>query len=208
MNKKVIKAMFVNICSKDEARPIMGGVHFERERCYASDGHVLVIFKEGSEKLDGQTVDLEGNEIQGRYPNVDSVFPPKDNQGNPFTCDFVQLKNACAYHLKQLSSTEHDRVIINEVGFNVRTLHRLLCTITLIGNPNNIKFFMIDRSRAVVIESDQMRSLIMPTLYQDGDIDFETDFGETRTYSYENFINDYVFNCWKKEPKKELEWAE
>lgn len=208
MNKKIIKAMFANICSKEEMRPIMCGVHFERERCYASDGHVLVIFKEGSEKLDGKTVNLEGQEIEGRYPNVDSVFPPKDNQGNPFVCDFVQLKNACAYHIKQLSSTQNDRVIINGVGLNVRTLHRLLCTITLLGNPNDIKFFITDPSRAVVIESEQMRSLIMPTLYQEGEIDFETDFGETKTFSYENFINDYVFNCWKKEPKKELEWAD
>ncbi len=208
MNKKIIKAMFANICAKDEMRPIMCGVHFERERCYASDGHVLVIFKEGSEKLDGKTVNLEGQEIEGRYPNVDSVFPPKDNQGNPFVCDFVQLKNACAYHIKQLSSTQNDRVIINGVGLNVRTLHRLLCTITLLGNPNDIKFFITDPSRAVVIESEQMRSLIMPTLYQEGEIDFETDFGETKTFSYENFINDYVFNCWKKEPKKELEWAD
>ncbi len=208
MNKKIIKAMFANICAKDEMRPIMCGVHFERERCYASDGHVLVIFKEGSEKLDGKTVNLEGQEIEGRYPNVDSVFPPKDNQGNPFVCDFVQLKNACAYHIKQLSSTQNDRVIINGVGLNVRTLHRLLCTITLLGNPNDIKFFITDPSRAVVVESEQMRSLIMPTLYQEGEIDFETDFGETKTFSYENFINDYVFNCWKKEPKKELEWAD
>ena len=51
MNKKIIKAMFANICAKDETRPIMGGVHFEKERCYATDGKLLVIFQEGSEKL-------------------------------------------------------------------------------------------------------------------------------------------------------------
>ena len=208
MNKKIIKAMFQNICSKDEMRPVMGGVHFERERCYASDGHVLVIYKEGSEKLDGKTLTVDGQEIEGRYPNVDSVFPAKGNEGNPFTCDFVQLKNACAYHLKQLSSTEHDRVVINGVGFNVRCLHRLLCTITLIGDPNHIKFFSKDASHAVVIESDQMRSLIMPSLYQEYEIDFETDFGETKTISYESFINNYVFNSWKKQPKDELAWCD
>ena len=208
MNKKVIKALFANICAKDVNRPIMGGVHFEKERCYASDGHILVIFNEGSEKLDGKTINLEGNEIVGRYPNVDSVFPPKDNQGEQVSIDFVQLKNACAYHLKQLSATEHDRVIINEVGFNIRSLHRVLCTVTLVGDAKNIKFFCKDKNHAVVVEGDQMRGLIMPTLYNEGEIDFDTDFGETKTYSYENFINDYVFNCWKKQPKTELAWAE
>ena len=37
MNKKVIKAMYDYIVSKEEKNPVLTGVHFERERCYASD---------------------------------------------------------------------------------------------------------------------------------------------------------------------------
>jgi hypothetical protein len=208
MNKKVIKSMFQNICSKDEMRPIMGGVHFEKERCYASDGHILVIFKEGSAKLEGKTISLDGQEIEGRYPNVDSVMPSKENQGESFVVDFVQLKNACNYHIRQMSASEHDKVVINNVGLNIRTLHRLLCTLTVVGDPHNIKFFSIDKSHAVTVESDQMKGLIMPTLFEDGDIDYETEFGESKTFSYENFINDYVFNSWRKQPKVEMAWAD
>ena len=51
MEKKIVQALFANICAKDELRPIMNGVHFESERCYASDGHVLVFMKKESRSL-------------------------------------------------------------------------------------------------------------------------------------------------------------
>ena len=46
--------------------------------------------------------------------------------------------------------------------------------------------------------------------YNEKDIDAESEFNETCTvYSYENFINDYVFNSWKDEvPKKVLSWLD
>lgn len=208
MNKKVIKSMFQNICSKDEMRPLMGGVHFEKERCYASDGHVLVIFKEGSEKLDGKTISVDGQEIQGRYPNVDSVIPTKENQGEAYRFDFIQLKNACAYHMKQLSYSEHDKVVINEAGLNIRTLYRLLSTITLIGDPKNIQFHIKNKDMAVMVTGDNFKGLIMPSLYREDEVDAEREFGDTKTLSYENFINNYVFNAWKKnQPKDEMSWC-
>lgn len=208
MNKKVIKSMFQNIVSRDTLRPLMGGVHFEKERCYASDGHILVIYKEGSEKLDGKTITVDGQEIQGRYPNVDSVMPSANNQGEPLSVDFVQLKNACAYHMKQLSYSEHDRVVINGVGLNIRGLFRLLCTITLIGDPKNIKFHIKASDKAVMVTGDNFKGLIMPTLYREDEVDEVHDFGDTKTLSYENFINNYVFNAWKKnQPKDDLDWC-
>lgn len=207
MNKKIIKAMFANICAKDDTRPIMGGVHFEKERCYATDGKLLVIFKEGSEKLADKTINLDGNEIEGRFPNVDGVMPSKGKEGNPLQIDFVQLKNACAYHMKKLSSNQNDKVIINEVGFNIRCLFRLLSTVLTVSSPRGITFHIIDRGHAVKFTADQMEGLIMPCHYEEGDIDIEQEFGDIKTLSYENFINDYVFNSWKKETKTELAWA-
>lgn len=207
MNKKIIKAMFANICAKDDMRPIMGGVHFEKERCYASDGKVLVIFKEGSEKLADKTINIDGGEIEGRYPNVDSVMPSKGNEGAPFQIDFVQLKNACAYHMKKLSSNQNDKVIINDVGFNIRNLFRLLATILTGSNPRKVTFFALDRGHAVKFTAEQLEGLIMPCNYEEADIDIEQEFGDIKTLSYENFINDYVFNSWKKETKTELAWA-
>ena len=55
--------------------------------------------------------------------------------------------------------------------------------------------------------AEQLEGLIMPCNYEEADIDIEQEFGDIKTLSYENFINDYVFNSWKKETKTELAWA-
>ena len=208
MNKKIIKAMYQNIVAKDVNRPIMNGVHFEESRCYASDGHVLVILNEGSKTLDGKTLSLEGEEIEGRYPNVDSVFPRREDGDSQFVLDVKQLKEACSYHAHKQDTTDKDTVIINGVGFNICTLLKLLNTILLAGTKE-VTFTAKDRSHAVVVENGKiLRCLIMPTLYIDEHVDAETELGESVVLSYENFINDYVFNSWKKpKAKEELAWA-
>lgn len=208
MNKKIIKAMYQNIVSKDVNRPIMGGVHFEEGRCYASDGHVLVILNEGSKALDGKTLNLEGEEIEGRYPNVDSVFPRREDSDNEFVLDVKQLREACNYHTRKQGTTDNDAVVINGVGFNVCTLLKLLNTI-LIAGTKDVKFTSKDKSHAVVVENGKaLRCLIMPTLFVEDQVDAEAELGESVILSYENFINDYVFNSWKKpKAKEELAWA-
>lgn len=208
MNKKIIKAMYQNIASKDENRPVMNGVHFEEKRCYASDGHVLVILNEGSKNLDGKTLSIEGEEIVGHYPNVDSVFPQRQETDNEFSLDLKQLKEACLYHARKQETTDKDLVIINGVGFNISTLVKLLNTVML-GGTKEVKFISRDRSHAVVIENGtMMRCLIMPTLYTDEAVDADVEAGDVAVMSYENLINDFVFNGWKKaQPKEELAWA-
>lgn len=75
MNKKVIKAMYDYIVSKEEKNPVLTGVHFERERCYASDTRLLAIYNFGSEKHADQTIGVNGEPIKGKYPAVDRIFP-------------------------------------------------------------------------------------------------------------------------------------
>lgn len=208
MNKKIIKAMYLNIASKDPNRPVMNGVHFEEGRCYASDGHVLVILNEGSKVLDGKTLSIEGEEIEGYYPNVDSVFPQRKETDTEFALDVKQLKDACSYHMRRQDTTDKDAVVINGVAFNVRTMFRLLTTL-LLADVRDVKFTTRDRSNAVVVENGTLlRCLIMPTVYSDEQIDAEAELGDPVVLSYENFINDFVFNGWKKpQVKEDLAWA-
>lgn len=210
MNKKVIKAMFANIVANDPNRPVMNGVHFESERTYASDGHVLVIFKEGSTELDGKTMSETGEEIEGRYPNVDSVFPKKEDWGIETRLDVAQLRKALSFYMKKPNTTQNDRLVLNGTCFNIKTLSRLLNVITLVGDINDIRFYTRDRNSSTVVTSKDMECIIMPTLYNDEDVDFidEDDLDSSKTVSYENLINDFVFNGWKKqEPKEELAWV-
>lgn len=208
MDKKIIKAMFDNICAKDELRPIMNGIHFEESRCYASDGHILIIYNESVPRLKDKTILLEGMEIDGRYPNVDSVLPSKNAKYTEMQIDVEQLKNACIWHSKKPSAMDIDRVVICGVGLNVNTLLRFLKTVSLFGKEQTFAFY--DRLKSVLVEGENFKGIIMPMEYNEKDIDAESEFNETCTvYSYENFINDYVFNSWKDEaPKKVLSWLD
>ena len=208
MDKKIIKAMFDNICAKDVLRPIMNGIHFEESRCYASDGHILIIYNESVPRLKDKTILLEGMEIDGRYPNVDSVLPSENAKHTEMQIDVEQLKNACIWHSKKPSAMDVDRVVICSVGLNVNTLLRFLKTVSLFGKEQTFAFY--DRLKSVLVEGENFKGIIMPMEYNEKDIDAESEFNETCTvYSYENFINDYVFNSWKDEvPKKVLSWLD
>lgn len=208
MDKKIIKSMFDNICAKDVLRPIMNGIHFEESRCYASDGHVLIIYNESVPRLKDKTILLEGMEIDGKYPNVDSVFPSENAKHTEMQIDVEQLKNACIWHSKKPSAMDVDRVVICGVGLNVNTLLRFLKTVSLFGKEQTFAFY--DRLKSVLVEGENFKGIIMPMEYNEKDIDAESEFNEPCTvYSYENFINDYVFNSWKDEaPKKVLSWLD
>lgn len=208
MDKKIIKSMFDNICAKDELRPIMNGIHFEESRCYASDGHVLIIYNESVPRLKDKTILLEGMEIDGKYPNVDSVLPSENAKHTEMQIDVEQLKNACIWHSKKPSAMDIDRIVICGVGLNVNTLARFLKTVSLIGKEQTFCFY--DRLKSVLVDGENFKGIIMPMEYNEKDIDAESEFNETCTvYSYENFINDYVFNSWKDEaPKKVLSWLD
>lgn len=203
MDKKVIQALFTNICAKDGLRPIMNGVHFESERCYATDGHILVIYAEGKPELDGKTMLPDGTSIEGRFPNVDSVFPNEDAYGNKLNIDIKQLRDACQWQIKQENANANDRVVINGVGYNVRTLLRLLNVLLLVGDHHKIKFYNSDPSRCSVLIGTKLKCIIMPMQYEEDSIDAEREGeGFTCTFSYENFINDFVFNSWRKTNKQ------
>lgn len=208
MDKKIIKSMFDNICAKDVLRPIMNGIHFEEERCYASDGHLLIIYNESSIRLAGKTILLEGIEQEGKYPNVDCVFPSENAKYTEMQIDVEQLKNACIWHSKKPSAMDIDRVVICDVGLNVNTLLRFLKTVSLFGKVQTFSFY--DRLKSVLVEGENFKGIIMPMEYSEKDIDSVSEFDETCTlYSYENFINDYIFNSWKdEEPKKVLSWLD
>lgn len=209
MDKKIIQLMFANVCAKDELRPVLSGVHFEEARCYATDGHLLVIYEESNPKLTGKTMSQTGEEIDGRYPNVDRVFPAEENFGTKLNIDIEQLYSACMWHMKQKESADRDGVVINGVSYNVILLKKIL-NVALCGGARNVKFYNSDPSRATVITSSKLKCLIMPQLHKESEIDSERlDENCPRIYSYENFINEYVFNSWRKEPKKEpLSWID
>lgn len=209
MDKKIIKAIYDNIVAKDQLKMVMTGIHFEEGRCYASDGHVLIIYNEGSPRLNGKTVLADGTEQDGKYPNVDMVFPSTKEECTEIKIDAEQLKNACIWHGKKtLSVNTTDRVVIGEAAFNVATLARFLKVICLSGKEQTLKLY--GRARPAVIEGECFRGIIMPMEYADESVDAQDDYDDAcSVYSFESFINDYVFNSWRNETsKKVMDWLD
>lgn len=207
LDKKIIKAIYANVVSHDELRPVLNGIHFEEGRCYGTDGKVLVIYGVGSKELADKTILQNGEPVDGRYPNVDSVIPA-EREEYPHRIDLRELHAACVYHQKKEDANENDRILIAHKGFYVRTLYKLLNVFLAAGQLNKAVMYKSEPSRATVIESKSITAIIMP-VHVDGesDVDSEREEGESQIVSYENFINDYAFNHWRKpEQKSDMDW--
>lgn len=208
MDKKIVKAMYTNIVGKEEVPPIMKGVHFEKGRCYATDSHILVVYKEGNSKLDGKTIDLSGTELSGRYPNIDSVIP-KDTSLQKFgsRIDLEQMQKACSWHLRQAGSTKNDAVVIEGICYNINLLNKVLNVFFAANELKNATMHKNDKTRPSVIKSKNIDAVIMPVTYSESSVDEERKPEGSVIRSYENFINTYVFEGWKKAPVvAELSW--
>lgn len=207
MDKKVIKSMYAHVVGHDNLRPIMGGVHFEKEESYASDGHILVIYNKGSEELAGKTIDQYGNQLDGRYPNVHSVIP-KDIKKHETRVDFTQLSKACEWHLRQEENNPEDVLVIDNNGVKIKLLSKLLSVFGAAGELKSCDLFETATGTARVLKSDSLTSVIMPCLYEPEKVDAEReDAGCAKIFSFENFINNFVFESWKPKPAKvEMAW--
>lgn len=202
MDKKIIKTMFDDIASRDDLRPLLKGVHFEAERCYASDTHVLIIYSEGSEKLAGQTVSREGELIKGKFPCVDKVIPEEYAYGE-CTIDLPQLLKALQWHNKQSDANADDVIAIGDGAFNMGQLRRLLNIFAVAGELDKATFYLNDGSRASKVTSPSLLGVVMPYGVDPKDIDKPREYeSEKATFSYETVVNNYVFNSWRKEAEK------
>lgn len=199
MNKKVIKAMYDYIVSKDSVRPNLMGVHFEKERCYATDTHILAIYKCGSEKFDGKTVSVNGEVIKANYPAIDRIVPKK--LINPLSLDFRQLREACSWWAKQKENNPDDQVVLNGTVLNIRFLSRMLYLFSLTAELGSLTFYLnADASRPVVAVSESLTVLLMPCQLEDESrIDDLRDGNSLITVSYANLINTYALE--KNRPK-------
>lgn len=75
-NAKCGKVDLYKYVDKDKYRPIMHGVFHKDGKVYASDVRILCrLSRTYDEAKEGKVIDKTGQEIDGRYPNADSVIP-------------------------------------------------------------------------------------------------------------------------------------
>lgn len=207
MDKKIIKALY-GVVSKDGIYPNMGGVHFEKDRCVATDTRVLVVYHEGSEKHQGKTLSITGEQVKGKYPDVKRVIPKKLT--NQVVLDFGQLQRACVWWGRQSGHNSEDKVVIKGTCLNIAYLQKLLSFFVLTCETRTMKFYLnADKSRPVVGVSDMFTALLMPCQYTEEEIDEPRVEPTTPVVvSYENLINTYALESAKPKEKKpaEMDW--
>lgn len=205
MNKKIIKAMFSYAVSKEESRPIMKGIHFSEDACIATDTHVLVVYKETKPELIGKTMLLNGAVVKGKYIDYKRVIPKK--AGTPINVDWKQVYNALKWHKKQPNFNPNDRVCIGGCHLSIEYLLNLLEIYKMAGDLFFIRAVTYEPARPMLLESEQLKSVIMPCVPDEENVDKERVDCASVVVSHENLILTYAMESSKpKEVVEEMAW--
>lgn len=198
MEKKIIKAMYSTIASKDTIRPQMMGVFFDEKCCVATDTHVLVVFNHSNPKHAGKILNVNGEEIPGTYPNYKRVFPSKERLTHYHPrIDLVQLQKACAWFTRQPGFTDKDMVVIRGKGLSIKYLATLLNLFALTPEIKTAEMFQTPEGNPAVIKSKNISALLMPMTVDETQIDAPRAEDCSVCLTLENLINQFVFEGWK-----------
>lgn len=205
MNKKIVKAMFSYAVSKDEIRPLMKGVHFAENCCVASDTHVLVVYKEVNGKLVGKTIQQDGTEIKGKYPDFKRVVPKKS--GTPVAVNWKQVYEALKWFKRQPDFNVNDKVEIGGCHLAMCYLLNALEVFKAADDLGCMKGSTFTPDRPILLESEQLFAVIMPCLPEADKVDQLRQECESVIVSYENLILTHAIESHKpKEVKEEMAW--
>lgn len=210
MDKKILKAMYSSIVSKEDIRPTLTGVFFDKDCCVATDTHMLVVYKQTNPKFVGKIKAANGEDIPGTFPNYQRVFPSKEKTSayRP-RIDVAQLQKACAWFTRQPGFTDKDMVIIRGKGLSIKYLASVLNLIALTPEIKSAEMLQTPEGNAAIIKSKSFKALIMPMSVDETRVDSprEADCGVILTL--EHLVNQYVFEGWKtKAPEDPMAWLE
>lgn len=210
MEKKIIKAMFSTIASKENIRPTLMGVFFDKDCCVATDTHVLVVYHYTKAKHAGKILSVNGEVISGQFPNYKRVFPSKEklNHFRP-RIDLVQLQKACSWFTRQPGFTDKDMVVIRGKGLSIKYLATLLNLFALTPEIESAEMFQTPEGNAAVIKSKSLEALLMPMTVDETKIDAARADDCPVVLTLENLINQYVFEGWKPKPVEDpMAWLD
>lgn len=208
MEKKIIKAMYSSIVSKETIRPMMTGVFFDEDCCVASDTHILVVYKHKFPEHKGKILSATGEQISGNYPNYKRVFPAKENLKEYIPrIDLLQLQKACAWFVRQPGFDENDVVVIRGKGLMIRRLSTMLNLLALTPEIKTAKIYNTPEGNPLVVKAKTIEALQMPCKFDESMVDAPREDGCSIVFSLENLINQFVFEGWKPKPVEDpLHW--
>lgn len=204
MEKKVLQAMFANIASKDQVRPILTGVFFDEQNAVATDTHMLVVFKYSNPTHKGKIMSATGEEIKGTFPDYNQVFPQKEKLSSYSPrIDVAQLQKACAWFTRQPGFTDNDMVIIRGKGLSIKYLSQILNLIALTPDIKSAEMLKTPEGNPAVIRSKRFKALLMPMQVDETKVDSPREADCPIIITLESLINEYVFEGWKPRPVKD-----
>ena len=211
MEKKIIKAMYSTIVSKDPVRPTMTGVFFDNDCCVATDTHILVVYHHRpNPKHAGKILDAAGEEIKATFPDYKRAFPSKEliSHYHP-RIDLVQLQKACAWFARQPGFTDKDVVVIRGKGLSIKNLSTLLNLFALTPEIKSAEIFQTPEANAAVNKSKNISALLMPMMVEGARVDAPRADDCPVVITLENLINQFVFEGWKPKPVEDpMAWLD
>lgn len=201
MEKKILKAMYTYIASKDPVRPTLCGVFFDKDAIVATDTHMLVKYKTPGGKFAGKILDANGEEIKGQFPDYNRVIPTGDNLGEYIPrVNLEQLQKACAWFTRKVGFNANDCVCIEGKSISIKYLSVMLNVLLVADDIKTAVLHKTSDGRPAVITSKKFDMIIMPHNMDQAKVDEERAEDCPVVLSLENLINQFVFEGWKKQP--------
>ena len=166
---KIGKFDIFKFTAKDNLYSALTGVYYKDGMLIASDSYILVRTKIGyKEEYEGKIIAKDGNEVDGRYPNIDSVIPIVTEDYIEHDVDFdlidAYVKSGKVWaetHLQKGKKME-DHLVLNFHGTNFRLMDlQKICT-AMKAMGMNYLYINKDCSRPAFMTKDGESVLLMP----------------------------------------------
>ena len=160
---KLGKLDLYKFVAKDDLRPVLQGVYHNEGWQTASDGNILISVKQDyEEEREGKVIAKDGSEIEGRYPNWQSVIPVYTNEYKTFRMDMKELTDA----MRKVKA--HDKVYgknscrICLAGGIWFIPEKLLLFATAMKEAGVDELLYLSPERGIIVKTDKMQLLLMP----------------------------------------------
>lgn len=159
------------MAAKDELRPVMCGVFHDKGYKVASDSHILVAVRDAyDEALEGHILDRKGQDIIGKYPKWESVFPSETSEEKKaYTLDTAAVYELLRQEKAEKKAAGRDGVArrgyvkVGDTFFRADKL-AMICTFMDAYGAKEITTYG-QRRAAAVYAPDGSKALIMPAVF-------------------------------------------
>lgn len=176
MDKKTFTTKLYEVCSNDELRPVMMGIHFKNGFAYASDGHMVV--KQsleyhtilGTEFLEGKTIHKDNYKaimgFETAECNEDGVAC-SDSDGRTAFYEYFDIKDSAMPNFDEVLKPIGQKSI-EFIGINPDFLAKIGKALHVPTNTLRLQFQGVDKG--ILIDTPEIENqwgMLMPAMIND-----------------------------------------